>query len=161
IIPVGKKPYGVAVSADSKRIYVANTDDNTVSVVDGQSQTIIATIPTGLGPWGFGQFVGPLSTVATPVLDPAGGTFPGNVMVKISTTTSGASIRYTTDGSTPTPTSGIPLVSGQSVPLSAQIANVKVTLKAIAFKDNWADSDVAQGTYRLNTWLSEGENSLP
>lgn len=161
IIPVGKKPYGVAVSADSKRVYVANTDDNTVSVIDTQSQVVIATVPTGLGPWGFGQFVGPLSTVATPVLDPAGGTFPGNVMVKITTSTPGAVIRYTTDGSTPTPTSGTAIVSGQSVSLNAQIANVKVTLKAAAFKDNWADSDVAQGTYRLNTWLSEGENFLP
>ena len=161
IIPVGKKPYGVAVSADSKRVYVANTDDNTVSVIDTRSQVVITTVPTGLGPWGFGQFVGPLSTVATPVLDPAGGTFPGNVMVKITTSTPGAVIRYTTDGSTPTPTSGTAIVSGQSVPLNAQIANVKVTLKAVAFKDNWADSDVAQGTYRLNTWLSEGENFLP
>ncbi|HRX60209.1 MAG TPA: PASTA domain-containing protein [Candidatus Competibacter sp.] len=161
IIPVGKKPYGVAVSPDSKRVYVANTDDNTVSVVDSQSHAIIATIPTGLGPWAFGQFVGPLATVATPTLDPSSGAFPGNVTVKISTTTAGASIRYTTDGTTPTSTVGTLIGNGESVALAANTANVKIILKAIAFKDTWADSEVVEGTYMLNSWLFGGDNADP
>ena len=65
IVPVGKKPYGVAVSQDSKRVYVANTDDNTVSVIDGRDNEVMATVSVGLGPWAFGQFVGPRNPPST------------------------------------------------------------------------------------------------
>jgi YVTN family beta-propeller protein len=41
-IPVGKGPYGVAVS--STRAYIANSDDGTVSVIDIATNTNIATI---------------------------------------------------------------------------------------------------------------------
>lgn len=152
IIPVGKKPYGVAVSADSRRVYVANTDDNTVSVINPQNSTVIATVQTGLGPWAFGQFVGPLSMVATPVMDPPSTAYPGNIKVKITSATPGALIRYTTDGSTPTATSGTVIGNGQTVELSATTSNVLITLKAVAFKDTWADSDVAEGVYVVNGW---------
>ncbi|MGB5065328.1 MAG: PASTA domain-containing protein [Candidatus Competibacter sp.] len=152
IVPVGKKPYGVAVSPDSKRVYVANTDDNTVSVIEAITNRVIAVVPVVSGinangqwaPWAFGQFVGPLATVATPTFDPPGGNLA--VSVKITSTTSGASIRYTTDGSTPTSTHGTLLNNGGSVSL-AGLNSASVALKAIAFKDNWADSEVAEAIY--------------
>src|SRR5262249_55180086 len=47
---------------------------------------------------------------AAPVLSPAGGTFTGSVTVSMSSATSGASIRYSTDGSDPN--AGSKLYSG-------------------------------------------------
>ncbi|MFO1371748.1 MAG: chitobiase/beta-hexosaminidase C-terminal domain-containing protein [Candidatus Competibacteraceae bacterium] len=155
IVPVGKKPYGISVSPDSKRVYVANTDDHTVSVINAnpnQSTTnqVIATVPVGLGPWAFGQFTGPLVTVAAPDFEPPSGNLyitRRRVAIKITTTTPGASIRYTTDGSDPTTTSGTLVSSGQRIVLTVRRLPTTLNLKAIAFKENWADSSVVEATY--------------
>jgi len=150
IVSVGKTPYGVSVSPDSKRVYVANTDDNTVSVVDGRSNQVIAVVPAGLGPWAFGQFTGPLVAVAAPTFAPPGGSYSTSQSVKITTPTPGASIRYTTDGSTPTSTSGTLISNGQAVSLTQLGTTV---LKAMAFKENWADSEVTEATYTIGNPL--------
>jgi hypothetical protein len=84
-----------------------------------------------------------LPTVATPAFSPAAGTFASAQTVTITTTTSGASIRYTTDGSTPSATAGT-LYSG---PVSI---GVTTTLKAIAFKTNFNNSAVTTGLYTIN-----------
>ena len=59
--------------------------------------------------------------------------------VTISTTTSGATIRYTTDGTTPTETVGT--VYSSPVSISAATA----TLQAIAYASGMSDSAVASG----------------
>jgi hypothetical protein len=83
------------------------------------------------------------ATVAAPTFSPAGGTYSTAQSVTISTTTTGASIRYTTDGSTPTSTTGT-LYSSQ-VSISAT-----TTLKAIAFKSGSTDSSVTSATYTIS-----------
>ncbi|HAS86625.1 MAG TPA: hypothetical protein DCS31_07515, partial [Candidatus Competibacteraceae bacterium] len=155
IVPVGKKPYGVAVSQDSKRVYVANTDDNTVSVIDGRDNEVMATVPVGLGPWAFGQFVGPLVAVEKPTFDPPGGSFQRSAKVTIKTATPDAAIRYTTDGSIPTSSNGTLIKNGQTIELTAppQQSGGSVVLKAVAFKDTWADSEIAEATYSINRFF--------
>ncbi len=80
--------------------------------------------------------------VATPAFDPAGGHYDAPQTVTIATATAGASIRYTTDGSTPSPTSGNPYSGPVGIASSA-------TLKAIAYKTGLADSAVASANYSI------------
>jgi len=79
---------------------------------------------------------------ATPTFNPAAGTYGTAQTVTISTTTSGATIRYTTDGTDPTSTTG----TVYSTPVA--IDSTK-TLKAIAYKTGMTDSAVASGTYTI------------
>jgi len=51
-VPVGARPWGIALSADGRRLYAANGPSNDVSVVDTQSLRVIARIPAGRSPWG-------------------------------------------------------------------------------------------------------------
>ncbi|MEK7683826.1 MAG: chitobiase/beta-hexosaminidase C-terminal domain-containing protein, partial [Verrucomicrobiota bacterium] len=77
-----------------------------------------------------------------PTFAPASGaTVP--VTVTISNTTSGATIRYTTDGTDPTASSTV-----YSSPLSLTAAT---TLKARAFKSGMLDSDIATANYPAST----------
>ncbi len=51
-IPVGSAPVGVAVNATSSKIYVANSGSNNISVIDGTSNSVVATItdPNAVSP---------------------------------------------------------------------------------------------------------------
>jgi hypothetical protein len=66
--------------------------------------------------------------------------------VTITSATSGASIRYTTDGSTPTETNGT-MYSG---PVNVGSTG---TLNAIAYETGFTDSTVTSGTYNINSPL--------
>jgi len=79
---------------------------------------------------------------ATPTASPGTGTYTSVQNVSLSCATSGASIRYTTDGSTPTSSST--LYSG-SITIAAT-----TTLKAIAIKSDMTNSDVLTATYTIN-----------
>lgn len=94
-----------------------------------------------------GQFddlvvTGPGGLVAAPGFDPGGGTYSSGQSVTITSATSGASIRYTTDGSNPTSSSGT--VYAAPVSISAT-----TTLKAIAYKSGMTDSSVTSATYTI------------
>src|SRR5258708_2423819 len=84
----------------------------------------------------------PPTPVAAPTFSPAAGTYTSAQSVTISSTTSGAAIRYTTDGSTPTSTTGTVYTSAVSI-------GSTTTLKAIAYKSGMTDSAVTSGTYTI------------
>jgi YVTN family beta-propeller protein len=52
-ISVGGESDAVAANPLTGAVYVANQLDNTVSVISGQTNTVIATIPVGSGPAGI------------------------------------------------------------------------------------------------------------
>ena len=49
-IGVGLDPLGVAVNPTTNRVYVANGNSNTVSVIDGATNTLVATVPVQSAP---------------------------------------------------------------------------------------------------------------
>jgi PA14 domain/Chitobiase/beta-hexosaminidase C-terminal domain/Divergent InlB B-repeat domain/FlgD Ig-like domain len=81
--------------------------------------------------------------VAAPVFNPPPGTYSSAQSVAIITSTPGATIRYTIDGSDPSDSSGT-LYSGP-VPISGT-----TTLKAIAYKTGMTNSSVTSGTYTIH-----------
>jgi len=52
LIPVGNKPYGVAVNPSGTRVYVSNSGGNSVSVIDTSTNTVVATVAVGSSPKG-------------------------------------------------------------------------------------------------------------
>ncbi len=85
--------------------------------------------------------------VAAPTFSPAAGNYSSAQNITISSATSGASIRYTTDGSTPSETAGT-LYSGP-VNVSSNL-----TLKAIAYQSGLADSSVSSAAYTFGWYNS-------
>ena len=81
------------------------------------------------------------NTVATPVISPTGGSFSGSTTVTISCSTTGATIHYTLDGTTPTASSDT-YVSPINV-----ISDT--TVKAIAVKNTMDTSAIAEVSYIL------------
>ena len=51
-IPVGKRPWNMALTPDGKKLYVANGRSNSVSVIDTIENKHITDIPVGQLPWG-------------------------------------------------------------------------------------------------------------
>ena len=51
-IDVDDGPVGVAVTPNGNYVYVANSDDDTVSIIDTKTETVIDTLNVGDGPWG-------------------------------------------------------------------------------------------------------------
>ena len=85
-------------------------------------------------------------TCATPTFSPAADSYCGSQSVELSCDTEGATIYYTTDGSTPTTSS--------SVYSSAITVSSSQTIKALATKTGMNNSSVGEAAYTINTPLT-------
>jgi hypothetical protein len=83
------------------------------------------------------------TSAAAPVFSPEGGSYASGQTVSIVTTTPGASIRYTRDGSTPTSTLGR-LYDGPFT------INSTTTVKAVAYKSTTTNSPVSSAIFTIN-----------
>ena len=92
--------------------------------------------------------------VGAPTVNLAAGTYTENQSVTLTSSTEGATIYYTTDGSEPTITGGVP--AGTTAVYTAPIAvtgtegeSITTTIKAIAVKDRMQNSSVEKFTYTI------------
>lgn len=92
--------------------------------------------------------------VGAPTVNLAEGTYTENQSVTLTSSTEGATIYYTTDGSEPTITGGVP--AGTTAVYTAPIAvtgtegeSITTTIKAIAVKSGMQDSSVGTFTYAI------------
>jgi len=153
---------GVAVATNNPISYDWNGATNIVSLSGISVLQNITNMVTfriwgyGFGPYedkGLGQVAGNnpdvavagtvTFPVAAPTFNPPAGTYAGSQSVTISTTTAGSTIRYTTDGSTPTPSTGT-LYAGPA------IIGTNTLLQAIAFQAGYLNSAVAGASYTIN-----------
>jgi hypothetical protein len=82
-------------------------------------------------------------TVAAPTFSPAGGVYSTAQSVSLTDSTSGASIRYTLDGSAPT---------ASSTPYTGPFTvSTTTTVSAIGLKSGMTNSSVASATYTIGT----------
>jgi hypothetical protein len=117
-------------------ISVAATETvNAIAIATGYTSSAVATGSYTIG-----------SPASTPTFSPAPGTYASAQSVTLSDTTAGASIYYTTDGSTP---------SGASTLYTGAITIAATeTVNAIAIATGYTNSAVATGTYTINATAS-------
>ena len=113
---------------------------------EGSATEVVMTRPTGSGHWRLQAITVTYSSDGTPscvnpTFSPAPGTFATTQSVTISTLTDGATIYYTVDGTEPTP---------QSTAFTEPITvSQTTTIKAIAVKEGYDNSEVVSATYEI------------
>ena len=138
LIELAVRPLGTANSGFQFSSFTATGATLTGS---GTTQTLALTAPATV----IAYFTVPTQTVAAPSFSPLPGSYSAAQTVTLTTSTPGASIRYTMDGvTTPTETVGT-LYTG---PISVASTT---TIKAIAYESGWTDSSVASGTFTIST----------
>ena len=51
-VPVGERPWGLAVTPDGRKLYTANGPSNDVTVMDTETMKVLKKVPAGELPWG-------------------------------------------------------------------------------------------------------------
>jgi uncharacterized delta-60 repeat protein len=110
------------------------------------SSTTVNGVVSGIffgGAGASGGGGGTTQTAATPTISPNGGSYTSAQSVTLATSTSGAQIRYTLDGTDPTSTSAL-----YSAPFSVSSS---ATVKAKAFASGMNASATASATFTIST----------
>jgi alpha-tubulin suppressor-like RCC1 family protein len=102
---------------------------------------------------GAGAYFLSLGPVAAPTMTPPGGVYGQAQSVTLFTTTAGALIRYTLDGTEPGFTSAI-----YAAPLAIEAST---TVKAKAFRADWTPSTTTNGAYLINTGAVDAPSLSP
>jgi hypothetical protein len=95
----------------------------------------------------------PTPVAAAPTFTPAPGSYSGQVYVSLATTTPGAVIRFTTDGSTPSTSSEV-----YNAPL---MVTSSLTVKAITTATGYTTSTVSSGAYTISNAIRTLTKDLP
>lgn len=163
----------ISLASDTAGAKIVYTTNGTTPTVDGSGavtngSTYSAAIPVSAAAtlkaiaWKSGQATSYVSTakytfnttlipVATPTFDIAPGTYDATQRVHILVRTPGAIVRYTNDGSDPTPTSGTLADEHQIV------INASANLRVIAYRPGRANSAILAGQYFIR-YAYETEN---
>ncbi len=137
----------VTDAVNSAQTFSASWAVNIPATVGGNTANVGFTAGTGgltatqeIVSWTYTTSAG-LPTASTPTFSPAPGTYTASQSVSLSDITSGATIYYTIDGSTPTTSSakfGAPI-----------LVSTTTTIKAIAAASGYNNSAVTSGTYTI------------
>jgi hypothetical protein len=90
------------------------------------------------------------ATASTPTFSPVAGTYTSTQSVTISSTTSGATLCYTSDGTTPTANGAGTCTHGTTYSTAVSVAS-SLTLKAVASKSGFLDSSVTSAAYTITS----------
>jgi uncharacterized repeat protein (TIGR02543 family) len=126
---------GTVYSDTSKPTITAATTIKAIAVKDGMTASDVLTAAYTINP----------AKAATPMATPAAGVVGSGQQITLATTTTGATIRYTTDGTAPTATTGTVYTD-----TSKPAITTATTIKAIAVKDGMTNSDVLTADYTID-----------
>ncbi len=137
ITPNGKQITSIVIAAGNGTPFKNATWTNGVAVADGNTVTVTVSAPGEVSAEFAANAVAYSVTVnytdidpslpVAPTFDPAAGTYTSVQNVELACATTGATIYYTTDGSTPT--------SGSTEYTAAITVDASMTIKAVAIKD--------------------------
>lgn len=144
--------YATALKNGTWTNATATADDVTVTVTASGEGAVVCVLGanTGLTAVTVNYKDLDLTKPATPTFTPAAGTYTSVQNVEIECATAGATIYYTTDGSTPS--------SSSTEYSSAITVDATQTIKAIAIKDA-KSSSVATAVYTINIPIPDPRNS--
>jgi hypothetical protein len=128
----GTTPTTVSAKYSAAITVSATTTIKAIAVASGYTNSAV----------GSASYTISVPAAAKPSFSPAAGTYTAAQSVTLADTTAGASIYYTTDGSTPTTASAI---YSAAIPVSAT-----TTIKAIAVAAGFANSAVGSATYTIS-----------
>jgi len=162
----GNAPFTLSPTSDSPGAFTFTSSNISVATISGSTVTIVANgistiTATQASSGNYSSAtatatltVGAEGTVSAPTFSTAAGAIAFPTTITLSSTTTGATIHYTTDGSTPT-TLSPKGTSGTSV--ASVVVNSAQTIKAFAIKTGSTDSSISSAAYtKIPTYETTG-----